>query len=49
MDMFFEANDLVVLGGAANAVADAAVVREKRAIFLTEIEADSFTLVNASP
>ena len=46
MDMFFEANDLVVLGGAANAVADAAVVRKKRAIFLTEIGADSFTLVN---
>ena len=46
MDMFFEANDLVVLGGAANAVADAAVVRKKRAIFLTELGADSFTLVN---
>ena len=46
MDMFFEANDLVVLGGAANAVADAAVERKKRAIFLTEIGADSFTLVN---
>ena len=46
MDMFFEANDLVVLGGAANAVADAAVVRKKRAIFLTEVGADSFTLVN---
>ena len=43
---FFEANDLVVLGGAANAVADAAVVRKKRAIFLTEIGADSFTLLN---
>ena len=38
---------MVVLGGAANAVADlAAVVRKKRAIFLTEIWADSFTLVN---
>ena len=46
MDMFFEANDLVVLGGAANAVADAAVVRKKKVIFLTEIGADSFTLVN---
>ena len=34
------------MGGAANAVADAAVVRKKRAIFLTEIGADSFTLVN---
>ena len=33
MDMFFEANDLVVLGGAANAVADAAVVRKKRPFF----------------
>ena len=46
MHMFFEANDLVVLEGAANDVADAAVVRKKRAIFLTEIGADSFTLVN---
>ena len=36
----------MLLGGAANAVADAAVVRKKRAIFLTEIGADSFTLVN---
>ena len=36
----------MVLGGAANAVADAAVVRKKRAIFLTELGADSFTLVN---
>ena len=45
MDMFFEANDLVLLGGAANAVADAAVVRKKRAIFLTVMGADSFTLV----
>ena len=46
MDMCFEANDLVLLGGAANAMADAAVVRKNRAIFLTEIGADSFTLVN---
>ena len=33
MDMFFEANDLVLLGGAANAVADAAVVRKKGPFF----------------
>ena len=46
MDMFFVANDLVVLGGAANTVADAAVIRKKRAIFLTEVGTDSFTLVN---
>ena len=34
------------LGGAANTVADAVVVGKKRAIFLTEIGTDSFTIVN---
>ena len=33
MDMFFEANDLVVLGGAANAVADVGVVMGKEGHF----------------
>ena len=44
MDMFSEANDLVLSGHADKTVADS--LRKTRAIFLTEIRANSFTLAN---
>ena len=45
-ELFFEANDLVLLGGAGNNEADAATGRKRKAIFLTEIGAEVFTLLS---
>ena len=44
--IFFEANDLVFLGGTDSAVADAVVVMKNNTIFLTVKGADIFILVN---
>ena len=46
MELFFEANDLDIQGGEANAAADAKVRRKRKAIFLTEIGAETFTLLD---
>ena len=44
--IFFQANDLVFLGGADSAVADAVVVMKNNTIFLTVIGANILILVN---